>query len=200
MKLHGTPRSHFTRKVRLLLDHLGVDYDFIDIGNVAERDLAKFRGNPLMSVPVLEDGEVWLIDSDHIAQHISAVHDGANRYGVFETDPDKLNARAVMNGIMANEVKLVLSERTGLKPEGIYYFDKARAAIGKSLGWLEERATMFDGDDPTYGEFHFISMWEHIVLYRTIELPYPALQRLSDKLARSDVVARSAYPPVPPST
>ena len=197
MKLYGTARSHFTRKVRLLLDHLDVDYVFLDIGNVADRDPAQFRGNPLMSVPVLEDRDVWLIDSDHIAQYISSIHDAQNGYGVFESDRDKLNARAVMNGVMANEVKLVLSKRTGLTPDGLYFFDKARAAIEQALAWLEARASMFDADHPTYAEFHFISMWEHLILYRTIEPAHPALERLSARLAESDIVRRSDFPPLP---
>lgn len=199
VKLYGTARSHFTRKVRLLLDHLDVEYAFHDIGNVADRDPAQFRGNPLMSVPVLEDGDAWLVDSDHIAQHIASVHDEKNSYGVFENGRDKLNARAIMNGVMASEVKLVLSRRTGLEPDGVYFFDKARAAIERSLEWLEERASMFDADNPTYAEFHFISMWEHLLLYRTIEPIYPALERLSARLAESEIVARSAFPPLPPA-
>lgn len=40
--LLGTERSHFTRKVRLLMDHLGLDYDMVDIGNVAEADQSLF--------------------------------------------------------------------------------------------------------------------------------------------------------------
>lgn len=51
-----TPKSHFARKVRLLLDHLELSYDMVDVGNVAEDNPDNFYGNPLMGVPVFEDG------------------------------------------------------------------------------------------------------------------------------------------------
>ncbi|ATH09113.1 hypothetical protein BIY24_14520 [Halobacteriovorax marinus] len=38
MKLYATPRSHFSRKVRILLELYSIPYEFIDVGNVADSD------------------------------------------------------------------------------------------------------------------------------------------------------------------
>lgn len=73
MQLVATPASHFARKVRLLLDHYGLAYDMVDAGNVAEFSEDKFAGNPLMLVPVLNDGDLTVYDSDHIADRKSVV-------------------------------------------------------------------------------------------------------------------------------
>jgi glutathione S-transferase len=197
MKLIGTPRSHFTRKVRLLLDHWDAPYAFEDVGDVSQADPARFAGNPALSIPVLEDGAVWVIESDHIAQYLSAKLDPEDRLHVRRSDPDTLNRRAVLNAIMSQEVKLVLGKRTGLQTEGAAYFDKARAAILHGLNWLEARADTFDAEAPGYAEFHFIAMWEHLALYDTVVLTQPHLKALADQLAAQPLIAKSAYPPLP---
>lgn len=197
MKLIGTPRSHFTRKVRLLLDHWDAPYDFLDVGDVSQADPARFAGNPALSIPVLEDGEVWLIESDHIARYLSERFDPDDRMQVRRSDPDTLNRRAVLNAIMSQEVKLVLGKRTGLEIEGAAYFDKARAAILQGLDWLEARAETFDAEAPGYAEFHFIAAWEHLALYDTAPLTQPRLKTLADRLAARPLIAKSAYPPLP---
>ena len=45
MKLYYTPRSHFARKVRILAAALKLDFELIDVGNVAEysRDIGKIH-------------------------------------------------------------------------------------------------------------------------------------------------------------
>ena len=35
-QLHGTPLSHFTRKIRILLHELGVAFDFVRTPNLLE--------------------------------------------------------------------------------------------------------------------------------------------------------------------
>ncbi|WP_440957165.1 glutathione S-transferase family protein [Oceanicaulis sp. LC35] len=197
MKLIGTPRSHFTRKVRLLLDHWDAPYAFEDVGDVSQADPARFCGNPAMSIPVLEEGAVWLIESDHIAQHLSKRFDPQDRLKVRRSDPETLNRRAILNTIMSQEVKLVLGKRTGLETQGAAYFDKARAAILHGLDWLEVRADTFDAEAPGYGEFHFIAAWEHLALYDTVPLTQPRLKTLADRLAARPLIAKSAYPPLP---
>ena len=70
IKLFGTPLSHFSRKVRILMDLYSISYDFVDVGNVAEVDKSVFGNNPLMKVPVLVDENEWVLNSDHIATYV----------------------------------------------------------------------------------------------------------------------------------
>jgi glutathione S-transferase len=175
-----------------LLDHLGLDYTLVDIGNVAEADPETFSNNPLMNVPVLQDGAVQLIESDHIAAYLVRGYDPHDQYKVLTTQIEHLNARAVFNGAMAAEVRLVLAERTGLETRTAVYFEKARRVISNALDWCEEQPDLFSPDAPTYLDFHFISLWDHAHFYELVEGGWPRLQDLARRLSASDLIQRSA--------
>lgn len=192
MKLHATPLSHYSRKVRLLLDHYGIDYEFVHIGNVIDTEPARFDGNPLMKVPVLQDGDNWLIESDHIAQYIVRKHDPEDRYRVLAHDPGTLNMRAMLNGIMNEEVKLILGARTGIDTGPLAYFRKARLAVTNGLDWLETNAARFDAASPGYLEFHLVCLLDHLSHYQLVSLDYPRLQSVVDVLNNSETVRRSS--------
>ena len=178
--------------VRLLLDHYGLDYELVDVGNVADADAAMFGDNPLMKVPVLRDGDVFLIESDHIAAHIVRRHDPADRFGVLTTAPDALNMRAVLNGVMAEGVKIILAERTGLHTENLPVFQKARTGVENGLRWLEARSDQLDPAHAGYAEFHFVSMWDHLRRYALVPLDYPKLAAIAASLGAQETIARSA--------
>ncbi len=192
MKLYATPISHFSRKVRLLLDLYGIEYEFIDVGNVAEGDVATFGGNPLMKVPVLIDRDKWLIESDHIASYIVRKFDPSDRYEVGTRDIRRLNARAVLNGIMAEEVKVVLGRRTGVPTERYRFFDDALETIQSGLDWLESKAELFNTGRPGYLEFHLVCAWEHIGYYDLVPLERLRLRRIVDDILEDDVIRRTS--------
>lgn len=192
MQLIYTPRSHFARKVRLLLAALGLEAGLVDAGNAAAADPAIFGPNPLMKVPTLLDEGQVVFESDHIAAYLVRRHDPADRFGVLATDPDVLNARAVMNGVMGLEVELILAERTGLGTDHPR-FDKMRASLLQGLQWLEDRATLIP-DAPTYLGFHFVAMWDHLALYGLVPLAYPALRDRRAACARWAFVDGSTPP------
>jgi len=192
MRLYATPLSHYSRKVRLLLDHYGVEYELSSPGDVAGSDAARFGDNPVMKVPVLEDGDTWLVDSDHIAQYVVRKVDGADRYRVLVSDPDTLNLRAVMNAIMQEEVKLILAARTGIDTTALPFFRKARLAIENGLGWLEARAERFDPAAPGYSEFHLVSLIDHLDHYELLPREYPRLREIVGRVSASETVAQSA--------
>lgn len=191
MELYATPKSHFARKIRLLLDHWQQPYQLIDVGNVAGADPAQFDQNPAMQVPVLVDGDVWMLESDHIAGYLARKIDPADRFQVLTTNPDMLNARAVLNSIMANEVKLVLAKRTGLDPQPHLFFQKATTSIHHSLAWLEQRTDLFQTQQPSYAGFHLVCMWDHLDAYNTVELNYPKLAAVCAALSQSATVSAS---------
>jgi glutathione S-transferase len=189
LKLIHTPRSHFARKVRLLLNALGIEVELIDAVNAAEADAARFGPNPLLKVPTLIDGGRPVFESDHIAMHLVRTRDPDDRFDVLTSDIDMLNARAVLNGVMALEVELILGARSGLdtaQPR----FAKMRDAIARSLGWLETHAALFERP-PSYLGFHLLAMRDHIALYDLVPLRYPQLQAHADAIARQSYAAAS---------
>jgi len=192
VKLYATPLSHFSRKVRVLLELYGIPYSMIDVGNVAEVDMQKLGRNPLMQVPVLEDGDTWLIDSDHIAGYIVKKHDPVDQYHVFITDTFDMNARATMNGIMNNEVKIILAQRTEIPTEDYAYFSKARQSIINALHWLEQNWRRFNIQSPTYREFHLVCLWQHLQHYKLVPLQYAKLENIVSQVAELPAMKKTA--------
>jgi glutathione S-transferase len=183
LQLLGTPLSHFTRKVRILLAELGVEFEFVRATGVLAAAPASYGGNPLLRVPALIDGDATLIESDHIARYLVQRHDPGDWLGVCSAEVRDLNRLAVVNGIMANEVVLILAKRAGLADvEGVAYFRKLGAAIDGGLAWLDRDA------DPDAGGFDYrdvatICMWQHVIHYqlRPVLDLYP---RLAARVAR----------------
>jgi glutathione S-transferase len=167
-QLFGTPLSHFTRKVRVLFAELGIDYDFVRAPGVLGHEPSVFGGNPLLRVPALRiDGET-IIESDHIARHLVTRFDRADRLGVKSERVADLNRLAVVNGIMDNEVVLILAKRGGLTDlENVVYFRKLASAIESGLGWLDAN---LDADDRAfdYGDIAAICMWQHVSHYQLV--------------------------------
>src|SRR5579872_1118000 len=108
-RLLGTPASHFTRKLRILLAELEVDFEFVRTSSFFATETSAYGGHPLLRVPVLQIDGVSLVESDHIARYVVSKFDPADRFGVLSTHPDELNALAVANGIMANAVVLIMA-------------------------------------------------------------------------------------------
>jgi len=166
LQLIGTPLSHFTRKLRILLAELGVAFEFVRAPGVLAPAAATYGGNPLLRVPTLVDGEVTLIDSDHIARYLVRKHDPGDRLGVCSDQVRDLNRLALVNGIMANEVVLILARRGGLTDlDGVAYFRKLTAAIDNALAQLDHDVDV-DAPGFDYGDIATICMWQHINHYQ----------------------------------
>jgi len=191
MKLYYTPKSHYARKVRILIDALDLPVALVDIQDVTGQSAQLFADNPMMKVPTLTDGEVAVFESDHIAQYLVRRFDTEDRFQVLTTDPHQLNLRAVMNGVMAAEVEVILAERTGLDTQGVKRFDKHREVVNQGMGWLESNAGLL-AEQPTYNGFHLVSLWDHLVLYGQYSLDYPSLNRRYQQLSQLDFVAQSS--------
>jgi glutathione S-transferase len=191
MLLHYTPRSHYSRKVRLVLAALGLEATLIDVGNVAAAGASAFGPNPLLKVPTLIDDGTVVFESDHIARHLVRRHDPRDRLGVLDERIDTLNARAVMNGAMAAEVELILAARTGIDTSAHARFDKLRAAIDGALAWLEARADLFP-PERSYSGFHLVALWDHLTLYDLRPLAaYPRLRAVAGRLDADPEIAAS---------
>jgi glutathione S-transferase len=190
MKLYFTPRSHFSRKVRILLDAWKIDVELLDVGNVADMSGDAFGPNPLMKVPTLIDGASSIIDSDHIAQYLVRRYDPRDTFVVLTSDVELLNARAIMNGVMAAEVEVILARRMGTDTTRHQRFDKILESIRRGLDWLEDHAATFP-QFPSYAGFHLTSMWDHLALYGIVELVHPRLQEQVARMSALPYVVAS---------
>jgi glutathione S-transferase len=166
LQLLGTPLSHFTRKIRILLAELGVPFTFVRAPGVLASAPDTYGGNPLMRVPTLVDGEVTVFDSEHIARYVVRRHGADDRLGVLSERVDDLNRLALINGVMANEVVLILARRGGLEDvDGVAYFRKLGAAIDLALAGIdrdvEVEAAGFD-----YRDVALVCMWQHLNHYQ----------------------------------
>ncbi len=191
MKLYYTPRSHFSRKVLILINAWEIDVQLIDVGNVATSSTGTFGGNPLMKVPTLVEDKLWIIDSDNIAQYLVRKHDLQDRFEVLTTDIHTLNARAILNGIMSADVEILLARRTGIDTSLYQRFDKTIETIKTGLDWLEYNVAIFT-TRPTYLCFHLVCMWDHLSLYKTLDLNYSRLEKHVNKLSQLSFVAANA--------
>src|SRR5262245_9398554 len=100
-QLYGTPLSHFTRKVRILLHELGVTFDFVRTPNLLEASAQGYGSNPLLRIPTLVHAGATVIESDHIARYLVEAFDPADRFAVRTPGVACMNRLAVLNGIMA---------------------------------------------------------------------------------------------------
>jgi glutathione S-transferase len=190
MRLYYTPRSHYSRKVRMLMGGLHLATELVNVGNVAESNSALFGENPLMKVPTLVDGDKTIFDSDNIAQYLVRTYDRKDTFQVLTTKIDELNARSVMNGVMAAEVELIMAERTGMDTKAFRRFDKMRDTILSGLGWLETHVDVFP-DQPTYLGFHLIAMWDHLALYQVCPLEQARLRAYIERWSDLPFVAET---------
>lgn len=192
MKLYATPLSHFSRKVRILLDLYNANYEFIDIGNVSQTDLKVFNNNPLLRVPILMDEKNWIIEADHIAKYIVDKFDPTDRFRVNTCHFHELNIRAIMNGIMSEEVKLIIARRTGLPTENYPFFDKTMQVIMNGLDWLEAEFAQFNEITPGYLEFHLVCLWQHLDYYKLLPLAHPHLKKVVLSVLKNQRIAATS--------
>lgn len=167
-QLFGTPLSHFTRKIRILLHELGVPFDFLRTPSLLEASTPSYGANPLMRIPTFVDGGTMVIESDHIARYIVDRHDPADRFGVRAPSASAMNRLAVVNGIMGHEATLILAKRGGFEDlESVTYFRKLQRSMVSGLAWLDRE---LDPDAPafTYADIATICLWDHLVHYQMV--------------------------------
>jgi glutathione S-transferase len=192
MKLYTSALSHFARKIKILLDLYAIPYEIVDVGNVAEGEMEKFANNPLSRVPVLVDGETWMIDSDHIAQYLVRKYDPKDRFEVLTHDTAALNIRSILNGIMSEEVTVIIARRLSVPTEQYSFFDDAMDAMTNGLAWLEQNADLFDTENPKYKEFHLVSAWEHLSYYDLFPMNYERLKAIVSKISENPIIRKSS--------
>lgn len=196
LTLHATPGSHFARKVRILMAELGVQYETVWVQSLLATSPTAFADNPLMRIPALVVGDRVIVDSDHIARVIVDTYDASDWFGVKSGDPTQLNRLAVANGIMENEVILILARRGGFEDiDSVAYFKKLKVAIDEGLAWLDKNIAL---DAPlTWADITLICMWDHVTHYKSASGldRYPRIaQRVAQFAQRPSIAATAPEP------
>lgn len=142
MRLYGTPPSHFTRKVRVVLQELKVPYEFVVLEKLLEVGEEKFAGNPLHLFPVLEDGTQRLFDSSLICEYLLERYGQGKELASFlppvENKVRDQKRLVVMNGAMSAGVTLIRAKRSGIENTNDYsFFRQEKAALAGAFRWLE---------------------------------------------------------------
>ncbi|HEY8278843.1 MAG TPA: glutathione S-transferase family protein [Bdellovibrionota bacterium] len=154
MRLYGTPPSHFTRKVRIVLQELGLPYEFVRFTDLLAVGPDNFAHNPLHHFPVLEHEGLRLIESDLICQYLIKTYGrGKELSSLFpsaENETRDGQTLAMINGGMAAGVVLLRAQRSGLKNlDSVPFFQQERAGLDGSQRWLEQdlagRTTYYPG-------------------------------------------------------
>lgn len=173
VRLYGTPLSHFTRKIRILLAEFGVPFEFVRATSILGTAGEPYGDNPLMRIPTLViDGET-IIESDHIARHLVRTYDAQDRFGVLSFRVSDMNELAVINGVMDNEVVIILAKRGGFTDtNSVAYFRKLSAAMDSGLAWLDARVATRDASEDaslSYVDICLLCLWDHLVHYKSAD-------------------------------
>ncbi|WP_293900816.1 glutathione S-transferase family protein [Phenylobacterium sp.] len=75
IRLHGLALSGHSHKVEMFLRLLGLPFDNVDAGAPQRQAEAFARLNPLRQIPVLEDGDLALADSNAILVYLARRYD-----------------------------------------------------------------------------------------------------------------------------
>ena len=75
IRLHGTPLSGHAHRVELMLRILGLDFEYVEASAAVRATPEYARLNPLRQIPVLEDGDLILADSNAILVYLARRYD-----------------------------------------------------------------------------------------------------------------------------
>jgi glutathione S-transferase len=78
--LHGTKLSGHAHRVELLLRMLGLDYTFADAPRPSRASPEFLALNPLAQIPVLQDGDLVLADSNAILVYLAKRYDSGRTW------------------------------------------------------------------------------------------------------------------------
>jgi len=142
MQLYGTHPSHFTRKVRVLLQELRIPYEFVKLEKILETGEEKFASNPLHLFPVLIDGHTRIFDSDAICEYLIDQYGREADWPSFlpsiENRTQDRQRFVIINGGMSAGVSLIRARRSGIEDWSKHaYLRQEKEALSSALRWLE---------------------------------------------------------------
>jgi len=152
LRLHFTPSSFFSRKVRIVLAEKGLPYESRVEGTSRQRSPESFAAiNPVLKVPVLIDGDLTLFESDLIIDYLLQKYRGGAPHGAASPLAAEMTRAAhhwedaktlvVLNDAADTMVNLRYWKANGIAVEAVDYGRKQQSRFHSCLDWLEQRAT-----------------------------------------------------------
>lgn len=174
MTLYDNPFSPFARKVRMVLDHKGFEFESIDALTL-ERLPELRRRNPRAEVPVLLDDDLVIIDSECIVDYLEDVQPVPSIYP--KSPRDRARARKWQRvadrtiDAIVHDMSLWIwptHKRTDSAPEGL--LEAGRGDLLAILADLEGdlRAHGFVCGDVSIADF---ALFPHVSVLRLLGLP-----------------------------
>lgn len=173
MKLYYSPTSPYSRKVRLLAMHHGLDVEIV-MTNPLENDPAFFEVNPLAKVPALVKEGRAIFDSPVIAEYLLK-DAGADRSS--DAYLKQLELQALLDGITDAAVATVMERRREDAEQSAMWLARWDSSIDRGLAVLE-------GEIEALSEWNLASMAAACTLdYLCFRLPTIAWQGKYPKCA-----------------
>lgn len=136
LRLHGVPLSGHVHKVALFLNLLGVPFTAVEAGRDQRATEAFLRLNPLGQIPVLEDGDVVLADSNAILVYLAKRYDPAGRW-LPETPVEAAQVQRWLS-ISAGEIRFGPANARAVHLFGLKTdLADAHAVAARLLGFME---------------------------------------------------------------
>lgn len=174
LTLYDSAFSPFARKVRLVLDHKGIEYEALDGLLLANRD-ALARVNGRVEVPTLDHDGVVVVGSSDIVAYLERVFPAQVVYPASHAE--WVHARAweraadsVVDAILINVSYWMWAERTDAMPAGL--LDAARRDLEEVHVALERDLSSRDFVSSSAISISDIALFPHLVSARSLGLPH----------------------------
>ena len=152
LRLHFTPGSFFSRKVRIVLAEKGLAYEPRVEDTSRQRSPESFAAiNPVLKVPVLIDGDLTLFESDLIIEYLLRNYPGSAPDAAVPLLASEMTRPAhhwedaktliVLNDAADTMLNLRYWKANGIDVQAVDYGRKQQSRFHSCLDWLEQRAT-----------------------------------------------------------
>jgi glutathione S-transferase len=178
LTLHGSALSGHVHRVVLLLRMLGLPYRFQDASREVRTTPAFLALNPLGQIPVLQDGDFVLADSNAILVYLARRYDPTGPW--LPTDP--LGQARVQRflSLAAGEVAFGPAAARAITLWGYPgHADNARTVAARLLSFLDDHLAthrFLAADTPTIADLACYSYVAHAPEGRIPLDPYPAVR------------------------
>jgi glutathione S-transferase len=176
--LHGTVLSGHTHRVELLLRMLDLPYRFVEAPAAVRRTPEFLALNPLGQIPVLQDGELILADSNAILVYLAKRYDAGGRWL-----PEEPVAAARVQRWLSIAAGEVMHGPATARMATLFGMpcDPVRAAqiAERLLGFMEKHLadrSYLAADEPTIADLACYSYVAHAPEGRIPLEPYPAVR------------------------
>lgn len=151
LRLHFTPGSFFSRKVRIVLAEKGLPFETKVEGTSRNRSAETFAAiNPVLKVPVLIDGDLTLFESDVIIDYLLRTYRGnapdisgpplASELTRPAHQWEDAKTLVVLNDAADTMLNMRYWKANGVDVEALDYGRKQQSRFHLCLDWLEQRA------------------------------------------------------------